>query len=300
MSNALPLQKLLAAAAATSRPATPQIEVVSTLLTTLCGIGMCVFLVWLAHGVVKPAKFKLSASPGRANHLTPLHVLALLVASILGASLVVKAVGLCVELGPAQSTIIFGMAMPLLGLFGGLIVAARSFDGGAARGMGFTRRRWFNDSVRSVIGFLAILPVCMFLLLATMWVIWQLNPSEELLADHRFLQILKDPDVPMVWRGMVILAAVVFAPFGEEVFFRGLLQSMFRRYLGRPWVAIVVTSTLFSGVHFTDIKSLPAIFALSVALGYNYERTGRLYSPIVIHMLFNLVMIAEALSNIAI
>jgi membrane protease YdiL (CAAX protease family) len=166
--------------------------------------------------------------------------------------------------------------------------------------MGFTARRWLNDSIRSVIGFLAILPVCFFLLIATTWLILQWDPNTNLLAPHAYLQILIDSDVPMVWRTLLVLAAVVLAPLGEEIFFRGLLQSMFRRYLQQPWVAILLTSMLFSAVHFTDIKSLPALFALSMALGYNYERTGRLYSPIMIHMLFNMVNIAEMFTNTAI
>jgi len=269
-------------------------------MTTLCGIGIVVFLVWLARTVNNPTKVKLSVSPGRRNRLTPVHIVALLLVSLLGAGLIVEAVGLCVKLGETQSIVIAAMALPLVGLFGGLIIAAYSFNGGAVRGMGFTRRKWLNDSIRSVIGFLAILPVCMGLLLVTTLLIWQFYPNEKLLAPHQYLQILTDPKVPMVWRSMVILAAVVLAPLGEEVFFRGLLQSMFRRYLRRPWGAIVATSILFSAMHFTDIKSLPALFALSVALGYNYERTGRLYSPIMIHMLFNLVNIAEVLNKTAI
>jgi len=302
MSNALPLplQTLLAAAATTSRPAVQEIGDLSPLMTTLCGVGICIFVIWLGHGVINPAKFKLSTSPGRPNHLTPLHILALLVVSMLGAGLLGAAVGLCVKLGEIQHIVIAAMTIPLLAMFGGVIVAAFSFDGGAVRGMGFTTRRWLNDSIRSVIGFLAILPVCMGLLLATTLLIWRFFPSEELLAPHRYLQILMDGGVPMVWRAMLILAAVVLAPLGEEVFFRGLLQSMFRRYLQRPWVAILLTSMLFSAVHFTDIKSLPALFALSLALGYNYERTGRLYSPIMIHMLFNMVNIAEMFTNTAI
>ena len=298
MSNALPI--LLAAAAVTTRPTTQPIKEVSGLMTTLCSIGMCVFLVWsliwLIRCVVNPAKFKLSATPGRSNNLTPIHILALLLASLFGAAIVVSAIALCVELGDTQINIIAGMALPLLGLFGGLVMAAYSFDGGAVRGMGFTSRRWINDSIRSVIGFLAILPVCMLLLVVTTELIMQFSGNHEVLAPHQYLQILTDPKTPMLWRGMVILAAVVLAPLGEEVFFRGLLQSMFRRYLRRPWGAVIVTSILFSAMHFTDIKSLPALFALSLAMGYNYERTGRLYSPIMIHMLFNLVMIAEALS----
>jgi hypothetical protein len=98
---------------------------------------------------------------------------------------------------------------------------------------------------------------------------------------------------------MIILAAVVLAPFGEELLFRGVLQSMLRRYLHSPWVAISITSVLFAAIHYPFIDSLPALFALSLVLGCSYERTGRLYSPIMIHMLFNLVMVIDALTNTA-
>jgi len=299
MSNALPLQKVLAAAATTSRPAAEQIQALSPFMTTLCGIGIVVFLIWLARSVNNPAKVKLSVSPGRSNRLTPIHLIALWVTSILGAVLVLKAIGLYVKLGVIQISIIAGVTAPLLLLVGGLIIASYSFDGGAVRGMGFTRRRWLNDSIRSVIGYLAILPICILLLVVTRELVLQWNPK--LVAPHPFLKILMGPEAsPFLW-AMVILAAGVLAPLGEEVLFRGLLQSMFRRYLRRPWVAIVLTSILFSAAHFdADIKSLPAMFALSLALGYNYERTGRLYSPIMIHMLFNLVNIAEVFTNTAI
>jgi len=250
----------------------------------------------LAHGAVKPSKFKLSSSPGRPNRLTPVHIVALLLGALLASTLILIAIGLCVELEEVQIAVVGGMLLPLLGLVGGLVVAAYCFDGGIVRGMGLTTRRWVNDSIRSVIGYLAILPVCVFLLLATTELILRWNP--ELLVPHPYLKILMGPDASPFWRAMIILTAGVLAPLGEEVFFRGLLQSMFRRYLRRPWLAIVITSILFSAVHVgADIKSLPALFALSLALGYNYERTGRLYSPIVIHMLFNLVMIAETLNN---
>ena len=263
-------------------------------MTTLCGIGICVFLVWLARSMNNPSKVKLSVTPGRSNHLTPVHIIVIFLLWLLTPS-VVLGIGVHVKLGSSQLTIIAGMAMSLVAVFGGLIMATYSFDGGAVRGMGFTPRRWINDSIRSVIGLLAILPACMGLLVAATLLIAQWRP--DLLVTHQLLEILTDPKASTFWRAMVIPTAVVLAPLGEEVLFRGLLQSMFRRYLRRPWVAIVLTSILFSAMHFADIKSLPALFALSLALGYNYERTGRLYSPIMIHMLFNLVMIAEALSN---
>ena len=51
------------------------------------------------------------------------------------------------------------------------------------------------------------------------------------------------------------------------------------------WAAILATSFLFAIVH--PIWMAPAIFVLSIALGYAYERTGNLWVPILIHAAFN-------------
>jgi membrane protease YdiL (CAAX protease family) len=293
MSNALPI--LLGVAAAT-RPTTQPIAASSAMVTTLCGIGICVLGIWLAHGVVKPSKFKLSGSPGRSNRLTPLHIAAVFLGAMLTAGLSVSVIAFFVELDDIQKAIIGGTLFPIIGLTGGLIVAKFSFDNGAVRGMGFTRRRWVNDSIRSIIGYLAIFPVCMILLHFTTEFIVSVRP--ELIVPHPYLKILMEPEASTFWRTMIIVTACVLAPLGEEVLFRGLLQSMLRRYLRSPWWAIVVTSLLFALIHIgADIKSLPALFALSLVLGYSYERTGRLYSPIMIHMIFNAVMVAETLNH---
>jgi membrane protease YdiL (CAAX protease family) len=51
------------------------------------------------------------------------------------------------------------------------------------------------------------------------------------------------------------------------------------------WVAILITSLIFALVH--DAWSRPAIFVLALGLGYIYERTGKLWASITIHVLFN-------------
>ena len=270
----------------------------SLLLTTLCGVGLCVLGIWLAHGMVKPSKFKLSGSPGRANKLTPAHVVLLYLGSVLGAMLV--AMGLGAALGfdekSIEASIIAGAALPLIGLTGALVVASYAFDNGIAGGMGLTARRWANDSIRSVVGYLAIIPVCILLMFAAHEIASRWRP--DLMPPHPFLQILKGPGASQSWRIALIFTSVVLAPIGEEVIFRGLLQSMFRRYLKSPWMAIIFASVVFAGIHvLADVKSLPALFALSLALGYNYERTGRLLAPILIHMIFNAVMITVWLTN---
>jgi len=47
---------------------------------------------------------------------------------------------------------------------------------------------------------------------------------------------------------------------------------------------------LFAVVHATDIRTvwmLPPLFLLSICFGYVYERTGNLWSSMVIHAAFN-------------
>ncbi|MCP4376128.1 MAG: CPBP family intramembrane metalloprotease [bacterium] len=292
MSNALPI--LLAVTDASTQPASQPAEVSSTMMNTLCGIGICVFLIWLARTAIEPTKVKLSRTPGRRNHLTPVHIVMLfLVWQLLVPLLVIKASGVNVKFVPDHVRITSGMISQAALVCCGLVMAAYCFGGGAVKGMGFTPRRWINDSIRSVIGFLAILPVCMILLTVTTWLVRYFFPDPPI---HPYLKMLKSPETSTFWATTIILSAVVLAPLAEEIFFRGLLQSMFRRYLRKPWIAIIITSILFSAIHFdADPKSLPALFALSLALGYNYERTGRLYSPIMIHMLFNAVMITNML-----
>jgi len=291
MSNALPI--LLAAGEATTRPEFAGIEDLSTFMTTLCGIGICVLLIWAGHAVVNPTKLKLIGSPGRRNNLTFFHVIGLFITALFLSATIAS---LAAQGGIDNDlvTIIGGLAFPFL-LGCGLFVAAPCFHNGAVSGMGFTARRWLNDSIRSVVTLLAVLPLCVALLIAAQQIIQLLNP--DLMSSHAFLKILTDPDTPAVWSTLVIFAALAAAPIGEEIFFRGVLQSTLRSRLGRPWLAIIVASFLFAAMHMAVLESLPALFVLAIALGYSYERTGRLWAPITIHMLFNLVMVIDAMCS---
>jgi len=52
---------------------------------------------------------------------------------------------------------------------------------------------------------------------------------------------------------------------------------------------------LFTFVHYPHWQNMPALLALSIVLGYNYERSGRLVGPIVTHALFNAVFLGLSL-----
>jgi membrane protease YdiL (CAAX protease family) len=108
---------------------------------------------------------------------------------------------------------------------------------------------------------------------------------------HPALQYLSAFTPP--WRLLAVFEAVILAPLAEEVFFRGLVQSFFRRALHSPRLAILLASVIFAVMHYNnEPQALPSLFALALALGYNYERTGRLTGPILIHAIFNAVILA--------
>ncbi len=79
-------------------------------------------------------------------------------------------------------------------------------------------------------------------------------------------------------------AALVLAPVGEEVLFRGILYPLLRQRSRA--LAAAVTGVLFAGVHFYPVGFLPFAF-LSLALVAVYEMTRNLFAPILLHSLFN-------------
>ena len=63
----------------------------------------------------------------------------------------------------------------------------------------------------------------------------------------------------------------------------------------RSMAALLLTALFFALVHSRVPYSVPPIFILALALGYAYERTGSLVTPIVMHMGFNAMNMAMAL-----
>jgi membrane protease YdiL (CAAX protease family) len=172
------------------------------------------------------------------------------------------------------------IAVQLAVLIACLFVAQQVFRRGVKRGMGLSLRRWTIDTLRGLLAFLAILPVAGI----TIYVLMLLFPDQVDKNIHPSLQAMAE--YGWLWRSVVIASAVVFAPLAEEVLYRGMVQSTLRKYLGQPWPAILATSVFFAISHGQPLH-WPVLFILSVVLGYNYERTGRLWPAIVLHAAFN-------------
>ena len=80
---------------------------------------------------------------------------------------------------------------------------------------------------------------------------------------------------------MAILPAIA-----EELFFRGILQPLFIRLTKKKWWGILITSVIFSLLHF-QIDHLLAILFASVILGLVYENKMNIYLNMLLHFAFN-------------
>jgi len=275
----------MASSASGGATTNPSAEMPFDYMLVPTAIGLCVLVVWIIRRLANPAKLALAKTPGRPNSIHPGHVILLLAFWVAVQMAAMKLLGFWLPKESLEAKLLASLPGQVLWLVLCPVVAAATFRGGLGRGMGLSMRHWVYDTARAVLGYLAIFPVWFGLL-------WGMS---ELLAPQQMPvhdMLLAFRDLGGGWKVLVTVSVVVFAPLAEEMFFRGLVQSMLRRYLGRPWLAVALTSAAFAAMHLQYWHTMPALFALGIALGYNYERCGRLYPAILIHALFNAVNLA--------
>ncbi len=91
---------------------------------------------------------------------------------------------------------------------------------------------------------------------------------------------------------ITFLSLVIIAPIAEEMLFRGFLYTTFRGKLPIFWAAIL-TSIIFASLHLPEGVGGPLwigaldTFTLSMVLVYLREKTGGLYSGMIVHGLKN-------------
>jgi uncharacterized protein len=76
--------------------------------------------------------------------------------------------------------------------------------------------------------------------------------------------------------------------FAEELFFRGVIQKIFKNLFKSGHIAIWVTAFLFSSIHFQFFGFLPRLI-LGLVFGYLFFWSGTLWLPIISHFVNNAV-----------
>ena len=84
------------------------------------------------------------------------------------------------------------------------------------------------------------------------------------------------------------LAPAIF----EETLFRGGMQNILQKLTKNPWVAIGVTSIIFSAIHFSYYGFIPRV-ALGVVLGLIYYYSGSIWLSILAHFINNALVVSE-------
>ena len=176
---------------------------------------------------------------------------------------------------------------------GYLLWKATRTSGGLRRLGVWPPRSW----AAGVLGLLVALSMVMSVMIATAMIGLALgDPTPK--VGHALLQTLQDSN--SVWvTGLLVFSAVGLAPVLEELIYRGLLQTSLSAASGwrLRWAAIGFTSLGFAAMHSSvPWQALPALFVLSVILGWLYERTGSLWPNVLVHMGFNAFNMAMALA----
>lgn len=96
-----------------------------------------------------------------------------------------------------------------------------------------------------------------------------------------------------VWDYLFALLAMAAAPaFFEEILFRGGFQQIFIGWTKSPLVGILITSILFSAIHFSFFGFLPRT-ALGMILGYVFYYSRNIWMNIAMHFLYNGIIVTQ-------
>ena len=172
-----------------------------------------------------------------------------------------------------------------------LLLARKSFARGL-KGFGLDFRTLFKDFGAAFVNLLTTWPVFVTMLLLTIFLGKMRYGQDFQIQQHEELKMISAYTQPAV-RILIFVTTVVIVPIAEELFFRGMVQTTLRSFLKRPWVSIMITSSVFAVVH-ANPEHWASLFVISVCMGYAYEKSGSLLRSIFVHSLFNTVGVLTA------
>jgi membrane protease YdiL (CAAX protease family) len=158
-----------------------------------------------------------------------------------------------------------------------------------ALGLG-SRRPWRDVGYGLAVG-VALYALVVFIVAPLLLFLASLLFGEVAPPDQAGLLLPRRPDA--LEATVAAIGAIVGAPFGEELFFRGLLYRSLRRRF-RFSISGVISAAAFGLVHLPPIV-IPLMFVVGTALAYVVERRGSLLASIAAHAAFNVIGITSIL-----
>jgi membrane protease YdiL (CAAX protease family) len=158
--------------------------------------------------------------------------------------------------------------------------------GGGWTDLGWCLNRFWTQTRWGLAGYLAMIPVYMFILGVLMLVLSLLKMESPVQAPVQILYT--ESNTAALWAFALFMG--VLGPWFEEILFRGFLYPVLRARAG-VWTGVLATSILFAALHGHGIAFAP-ILVLGLALNLLYERSGSVIPGAVLHMTHNCAMLA--------
>ena len=154
--------------------------------------------------------------------------------------------------------------------------------------LGFRRTRWSNIGVALLVTIVALPGLNLLMSINDIPQLpqWMLEAEE---SAERVMKLMVDNHSPLAILANIIVISLM-AGFGEEMFFRGLMQRHLTRITRNQVASIIITALIFSAIHF-QFKGFLARFALGAILGYLYAYSGSLWVAITAHAFNNFLAI---------
>ena len=148
-----------------------------------------------------------------------------------------------------------------------------------------------EDWVKLIIYFFILLGIAQILLVLSTYIGYDFLPlsTQDFLKNQQnFNTKIQEGFITDSFSGFlfnIILLAIIPA-FGEELFFRGILQDICIGLFKNNNAGIIITSLIFGILHFQIDNLLSIIFA-SLLLGYIYNLSNNIFLTILLHFGFN-------------
>jgi membrane protease YdiL (CAAX protease family) len=145
------------------------------------------------------------------------------------------------------------------------------------------------DAHDALWGAAATVPLAVLFLLMIRWPIGPLERIRDF-CEHEFVPLLAGS----TWSDMALVA--LSAGVGEEMLFRGVLQSSLADWLGVGW-GLGLSGILFGLLHPISLPYIVVTIGVGFYLGLIFVLTGNLLSVIVTHALYDFVLMAYLLKR---
>jgi CAAX protease family protein len=136
-------------------------------------------------------------------------------------------------------------------------------------------------------GAIAALPMIGVFLLVLRWPIGPLRRIKSFCEDE-FVPLLAGSS----WSDMALIA--ISAGVGEEMLFRGAIQSSLGAWLGNLW-GLLLASLLFGMLHPISIPYIVVTVGVGLLLGAEYLYTGNLLAVMVTHAVYDFALMGYLL-----